>query len=342
MPDGLQRLVDKALEKDRQTRYRHVEDMLVDLQREKRNLLKPAQPTATIAAPPVQKEKKPVIPPPPAIKPHRANRRPLMITAAALALLVLIYIIAKNWPTSPHESATEETPPGMVLIPAGSFMMGSTDYDEEKPVHEVYVDAFYMDKYEVSVEKYRQFVEATKHRQPENWTEQLQNPNRPVVCVSWEDAKAYAKWAGKRLPTEAEWEYAARGGFTGMGGKPTYKYPWGDEPPDGKANFGNPYSSVWAQGAGKYLKNVDAYQPNGYGLYNMAGNVWEWCADWYASDYYQNSPKQNPKGPSTGSSRVLRGGGWDGLAQHCHSADRNHGGPGDRFADLGFRLVFVP
>ena len=123
--------------------------------------------------------------------------------------------------------------------------------------------------------------------------------NHPVVSVSWNDAAAYAKWAGKRLPTEAEWEYSARGGLIAK------KYPWGDEPPQRRANFG-------------YGKRADipptepvkSYEVNGYGLYNMAGNVSEWCQDWYDSKYYRISPERNPSGPSTGDARLIRGGSW--------------------------------
>jgi formylglycine-generating enzyme required for sulfatase activity len=228
-----------------------------------------------------------------------------MISAIALGLIVLTYLIVKNWPVSPESTAPAE----MVRIPAGSFMMGSNNHDNEKPPHQVYVDEFYLDKYEVTVARYQEFLAANPSQaQPGNWKEQWENLNRPVVYVSWDDAMAYCEWLSRqrgkrvRLPTEAEWEYAARGGLSGK------QYPWGDEDPDGKANFGNSYASAWSAGAGQCLKNVDSFQANGYGLFNMAGNVWEWCADWYDKDYYQASPSRNPAGPTSRPSRVLRGG----------------------------------
>jgi len=252
--------------------------------------------------------------------------------------------------TETAPARTQAAPEGMVRIPAGSFMMGSDDGEsDEKPVHEVYVDAFYMDKNEVTVAQYQLFLKATNRQQPEQWSEQLQYPKRPVVYVSWEDATEYCNWRSRtaggkyRLPTEAEWEYASRGGFTGMGGKPKYKYPWGDDASASKANFDvdgkRGYS--WEE-AKLYLKDVGSYPANGYGLNDMAGNVWEWCADWYASDYYQNSSRQNPKGPSTGSNRVLRGGSWSGGAQDCRSAFRTGAPPAYRGDNVGFRLVLVP
>jgi formylglycine-generating enzyme required for sulfatase activity len=195
----------------------------------------------------------------------------------------------------------------MVLIPAGEFQMGSNDYDNEKPVHTVYLDAFYMDKHEVTNAQYRRFVQATGREEPvgygyvngewkggfKPWSDENFNADdQPVVCVSWEDARAYAEWAGKRLPTEAEWEKAARGGLVGK------KYPWGDNITHDDAN----YAGTGGKDRWEYTAPVGSFAPNGYGLYDMAGNVWEWCADWYDSGYYT--------GPSSGTSRVLRGGSW--------------------------------
>jgi len=247
-------------------------------------------------------------------------------------------------PTVPQPAPREPTPrppEGMVLIPAGSFLMGSEDgYSDEKPVHEVYVDAFYLDQDEVTVAQYQSYLRATGGSKPAHWDEQLQNPNRPVVYVSWQDAMDYAQWAGKRLPTEAEWEYAARGGNTGLAGKPKYDYPWGNDISPSKANYDAERSRHWDwKNAKRYLRNVGSFSANGYVLYDMAGNVWEWCADWYAGDYYSKSPKQNPKGPATGKYRVLRGGSWNGDPQYVRCAGRNGNYPANRVVNTGFRCA---
>ena len=244
----------------------------------------------------------------------------------------------------------------MVLIPAGEFQMGSSDgASDEKPIHTVYLDAFYIDKYEVTNAQYKKFVQATGHKEPEgyryingNWQSgfkpwsdsNFNGDNQPVVCVSWEDAKAYADWAGERLPTEAEWEKAARGGVTGK------KYVWGDEWPPTK-NAGNfddettvdssridGYSDGYV-----YTAPVGSFKPNGYGLYDMAGNVWEWCADWYDSNYYANSPKSNPTGPSSGQYRVLRGGSWYDLDVILRTPRRSSYAPTLSRSGIGFRCV---
>jgi sulfatase modifying factor 1 len=203
----------------------------------------------------------------------------------------------------------------MVLIPAGEFQMGDAfneGGDGELPVHTVYLDAFYIDKYEVTNAQYKKFVQATGHKEPEGyisndwgkpWQDENYNgDNQPVVCVTWDDAKAYADWAGKRLPTEAEWEKAARGGVTGK------KYVWGDEwpPPNKAGNFDNRITND----SYTYTAPVGSFKPNGYGLHDMAGNAREWCADWYDSNYYVSSPKSNPTGPSSGQFKGLRGGSW--------------------------------
>ena len=227
-----------------------------------------------------------------------------------------------------------EPPPGMVLIPGREFLMGSNKGDgDEKPVHRVELEAFYMDKYAVSVAVYAKFLAAKNYEKPDDWEKQLQRPDCPVVCVSWDDAQAFAAWAGKRLPTEAEWECAARGGLEGK------EYPWGNESPKGRANYGHDWDADWDKGAGKYLQAVNAFEQNGYGLYNMAGNVWEWCADWYDENYYKNSPLKNPQGPKEGVDRVLRGGSWSSFARVARAACRLRYRPGNRNDFRGFRCA---
>ena len=227
----------------------------------------------------------------------------------------------------------------MAYIPAGTFLMGSNEgNDNEKPVHKVYVDAFYIDKNEVTVEQYQNFLNAKGHREPSKWKEQLQNPKHPVVYVGWNDAVAYAKWAGKRLPTEAQWEYAARGGNTGLDGKPRYKYAWGNNATHDKANYsGKEGKDQWEK-----TSPVGSFEPNGYGLYDMAGNVWEWCNDWYDANYYQNfknSTARNPEGPKSGDQRVLRGGSWDYIPDYLRCALRYWYYPDYRIVDFGFRCI---
>jgi formylglycine-generating enzyme required for sulfatase activity len=158
-----------------------------------------------------------------------------------------------------------------------------------RPVHTVELDVFYMDKAEVRVGQFKQLVnEAGYSYNKWNDVDKYSPGDRyPMIYVSWNDAVAYAKWVGKRLPTEAEWEYAARGGLAGK------RYPWGDEISHDNANYdGTDGQSKWSKCA-----PVGSFAPNGYGLYDMAGNVWEWTADWYAKDYYQNSSAKNPLGP---------------------------------------------
>jgi formylglycine-generating enzyme required for sulfatase activity len=224
----------------------------------------------------------------------------------------------------------------MVVIPAGEFLMGSEGgYPNERPVHTVFIDAFALSQYPVTNVQYERFVRETKHRVPylddprvesDNWNRDQHTypPGRgehPVVLVSWRDAQAYCAWAGGRLPTEAEWEKAARGGLTGK------LYPWGDNIELSLANYDTRTGTT----------PVGSYPPNGYGLYDMAGNVWEWVADWYDPKYYQRSPSQNPLGPEQGTVRVLRGGAWLLFPQFCRVAYRFRNGPDFRFNLIGFR-----
>jgi len=219
----------------------------------------------------------------------------------------------------------------MVSIPAGEFQMGSNDgEDNEKPIHIVYIDAFYMDKYEVTNAQYKKFMDATGYKAPIAWSDPNFNaPNHPVVGVSWDDAAAYAKWAGKRLPTEAEFEKAARGGLVGK------LYPWGNTITHDNANDdGTGGKDVW-----EYTSPVGSFAPNGYGLYDMAGNVFEWCADFSDNNYYANSPKSNPTGPASGSYRVLRGGGWNDSFFALRVAPRTGYAPSKTLDYIGFRCV---
>jgi len=186
-----------------------------------------------------------------------------------------------------------------------------------------------MTRDEVTVQQYAVFLEASGHTPPPEWDRQLEQPNRPVVFVSWHDAVQFAKWAGGRLPTEAEWEYAARGGIDGG------KYPWGDDSPDGRANCKHPFEG----GAGwyRYLSKTGAFPENEFGLNDMAGNVWEWCADWDGP--YQGSSASNPRGPSSGSNKSVRGGGWNSSAGTVRVAIRGGDDPATRGSHIGFRLV---
>ncbi len=208
--------------------YKDVEVLLKSAEREwlkeqEARKPKPTQPAGDERKPSVsQPTSHPLEPSPPRPK---AIWRIFVPVAAILVLVMIIVILSQKEGTKITEA---EIAPEIVLIPAGYFLMGSDDgnYDE-KPMDKIYVKAFEIDKYEVTVGQYRKFLAANpSHQKPDYWDEQLQHPNRPVVDVSWEDAKAYAQWANKRLPTEAEWEYAARGGNTGIDGKSHFKYPW--------------------------------------------------------------------------------------------------------------------
>ena len=196
--------------------------------------------------------------------------------------------------------------PAMVLIPGGEFVMGQKGDGAHGPAHAVRLNPFHMDKYEVTNTQFLKFCEATEARLPEFWRMKEfgsgpEFPNHPVVGIAWTEAKAYAEWASKRLPTEAEWEYAARGGLVGK------KFPHGDKLSPDLANYW-----LWAalKPSGGGLLPVGSYPANKYGLHDMAGNVVEWVADRFDEGYYKVSPPENPKGPDKGRFRAIRGGGW--------------------------------
>ena len=223
-----------------------------------------------------------------------------------------------------------ETP--MVLVPAGEFTMGSTMADDEKPVHRVDLDAFYMDKYHVTVGQYAKYLEATDKEAPPEWDimNQPRHQKRPVVNVNWFDAATYCKWAGKRLPTEAEWEKAARGTDGRL-------YPWGNEAPTRlHANFGK---KKWANHMALVPVGMFELGKSPYGIYDMAGNAWEWVNDWYDHDYYKKSPTKNPQGPKTGKSKVVRGGNWLYIQEFLRSSFRFNAEPSGRQFGYGFRCA---
>ena len=209
--------------------------------------------------------------------------------------------MANTFDRDEPEAREEEAPAEMVLIPGGTFLMGAGTEEDYSPIHEVTVSSFFIDKYEVTNAQYLRFCQETDHRLPDFWEMSgfrcgPRHPNYPVVGVSSYDAGLFVEWCGKRLPTEAEWEYAARGGLVGM------RFPNGDtlDPSDGNFNRSGQGGPV----------AVGSYPANDFGLHDMQGNVVEWVADYYDAAYYASSPKVNPQGPPYGRYRVIRGGGW--------------------------------
>ena len=228
----------------------------------------------------------------------------------------------------------------MILIPSGTFDIGDHSGEDKTAVRRtVFLDAFYMDVYEVTVGQFRNFVNQSGYDwwpgRDDRWDEVAKyspGDDYPMVEVTWNDAVAYAEWAGKRLPTEAEWEKAARGGLSGK------FYVWGDS-----IKSANLHANFYrVQGKDQWDKTtapVGSFFPNGFGLYDMAGNAREWCNDWYSEDYYLDAPYKNPLGPDSGESRVFRGGSWINIAIHLRLANRGNNDPNIRRYDYGFRCV---
>jgi len=320
-------------------------------------------------------------------------------------------VMAKQWLT-PDPCVPDD----MAYIPDGNFVMGDhfepEGYDDELPLHSVYVDTFFMSKYEITNQQYCDFLNSdypshlkvvsgvvyavsdTGNSYPYCNTHDADTDSQidyndvsgtftvmtkgagnrdmsddPMVEVSWYGSVAYCNWRssdegyescynlstwacdftkhGYRLATEAEWEYAARGGLPGR------RFPWNDPNiSHSRANYyANPssytydenltsgYHPTWNDGIYPYTAPVGSFSANGFGLYDMAGNVYEWCNDWYDSNYYDTSPYDNPEGPASGSYRVLRGGGWYHYAYRCRVALRPYSHPGDRSSCVGIRIV---
>lgn len=222
-----------------------------------------------------------------------------------------------------------DVPERMVFVPAGDFIMGSdpdkdpmADPLDEFPQHKVYLDAFFIDKYEVSNADYTKFVEGTGHRKSIFWDNpKFNHPDQPVVGVTWGDANAYAEWVGKRLPTEAEWEKAARGTDGRL-------WPWGNEFDPIKCNFDDEGKFDGHLDGFAMASPVDSFHQGAspYGALNMAGNVAEWVSDWFDQDYYTVSPRENPKGPKNSGmgKKSWRGASWFAGFDHMRCAYRDY------------------
>jgi len=279
------------------------------------------------------------------------------LLAFSFIIIIVGHCEKTTAPHNPLYNNNDDPDKDMVCVPAGAFTMGSNSGGlDEKPVHNVYLDAYYIDKYEVTNAQYVAFlnealstggIQACNSTVTKDDQELLDlndpycqisfNGNRfsvkddkafyPVIEVSWYGADAYAKHYGKRLPTEAEWEKAARG----SDGRP---YPWGNNGPDSSNCNCKDYVG--------HTTPVGQYSPVGdspYGCFDMIGNVWEWCNDWYDANYYANSPTNNPKGPVTGATRVMRGGSWDDHDRYLRVARRVDHEPTLTFNSIGFRCA---
>lgn len=304
-------------------------------------------------------------------KEHTEFTRRLCVTIAAGALM----LTHSHLTIAAPESILRDVPTEMSYIPFGTSIMGidrdlskvssiknespslfkkrmsmpwsKEAFHDEGPAHWVAIDSYLLDKYEVSNEKFSRFMQATGHPAPAYWDDpRLNKPRQPVVGVNYFDAKAFCEWEGKRLPTEAEWEHAARG-------PEGNRYPWGNEFDATKANFGNQRGATMP---------IDSY-PQGvsaYGIHNMAGNVFEWVSDWYDPNYYLKTPHPpNPKGPekpvwlggtgtyvdrlTVGEKRVIRGGSWIASANSIAATHRfwNHPSNNSYGVGLGFRCAMT-
>ncbi len=218
-----------------------------------------------------------------------------------------------------------------ILIPEGWFWMGSENhYRWESPRHRVWLDSFEMARAPVTRREYALFLDGTRYVEPAGWQDPLfSGPDQPVVGVSWFAAASYCEWLSKwigtpcRLPTEAEWEKACRGGIDDA------DYAWGNESPSRFEYFHGDWHSP---------RPVGQWRANGYGLVNIGDNVHEWCADWYAEDYYSISPERNPAGPENGTRRVSRGGSWRHQIKASRAAHRSSLPPAYAYTDYGFRI----
>ena len=272
-------------------------------------------------------------------------------------LFLILFVVFAAAPAVAQTAA----PDGMVLVPAGKFWMGRDfaifldsgdfvprDKMDDRPANHVYVDAFSIDKYEITNADYAKYVQAKGVKPPWHWPQgkiPMGQEKFPVANVNWFEATEYCNWLGKRLPTEAEWEKAARGGLDRA------HYSWGDDTIDKETEEGllspqislrNTNTPVPGTLGRPWSNAVGTFAPNAYGLYDMTGNVMEWTNDWYDNNYYPFMPKNNPKGPEKGRYRVVRGAGYadqggNGLEKLV--SYRNFSDPDTRMTTVGFRCA---
>lgn len=267
------------------------------------------------------------------------RRGAVIMTCLAGLMALSVATTARTETRRALEAEARQHGAPMVWIKDGAFMMGSQEGSSKaQPVHRVYLHAFYMDVYEVTTARFATFLKAIGPAHPEflpAFWDDVRLPydgDRPVVGVTWQAADAYCRWVSKRLPSEAEWEKAARG-------TDNRTYPWGNEEPTFKlANHNKP---VFANRYSEGVRPVDSYEAgkSPYGIYGMAGNVSEWVADWYGEESYATSPESNPKGPSRGTQKVMRGGSFGDPAAALKSASRESSFPSDKGPFVGIRCA---
>jgi len=242
----------------------------------------------------------------------------------------------RNIVSPPDLSSPSNMPEGMVYVPGGKFLRGQDwgQWSDNQPAGEIKISPFFIDRYEVSVGAYKAYLKERKKPVPFPLRDKdLGGDNQPVFKVNWQSASDFCKHYGKRLPTEAEWEKAARGWDTRY-------FPWGDELPFEGGEYRANYDPTIKDGY-QYTADVDAFKDgvSPYGAYNMAGNISEWTADWYDPEYYKGKEKQDPKGPETGDLRVVRGGGYHISYRNLLLTTREGVEPGTRNNYIGFRCA---
>ncbi|MDF0643230.1 MAG: SUMF1/EgtB/PvdO family nonheme iron enzyme [Nitrospira sp.] len=269
------------------------------------------------------------------------------MTAGVLSLAAASPELMKDGQTVDVKAVAGKDGAPMILIPAGAFKMGSNEgLPNERPEHQVLLDNYYIDQYEVTLSLYRKFLESGNHDSPPTWDDEAATTvgDRPAVGMKWDDAAAYCQWVGKRLPTEAEWEKAARG----TDGR---RYPWGHMQPF--VDIANYNRGVWVSEAVTLVSVTSGLEGmsvrhglktggrSPYGLAHMAGNAAEWVADWYDREFYQLSPEKNPTGPSKGEKRVIRGGSWADLPPALRVTARFSAEPEFEDRTIGFRCAMT-